>query len=407
MSTYSLRSRWVLPVDGPPLRDGVVSVCDGKIITVEQTSVSTRPTEDLGDVILLPGLVNAHIHLEFSDCTRPLGKPAMLLSDWIRQVIGTRKRGDRDTARAIQVGLTESLNVGVTTLGEIATSSPTAFGEYRGSNLLAFEEVIGFSAGRTHSILHDIRQRLQRSLACETLCRVGLSPHAPYTVHPELLRQLVETACELELPVAMHLAESREELELLSSGSGPFQQLLADRSMWDPDAIAPGSKPMDYLRILAEAPRALVIHGNYLTDGEIGFLAQQCRHMSLVYCPRTHAYFDHEPYPLERMLATGVRVAVGTDSRASNPDLSLLSELRWIAEQYPTIPAATILQLGTLSGAEALGLSADTGSLTPGKWLDMIAVPCPADVDPYEVLLHSDASPQSVWIRGARLELAH
>lgn len=406
MSTYSLQARWVLPIDGPPVNNGVVSVSDGRIVAVDQYSDNTHQAVDLGNVILLPGLVNAHTHLEFSDCSKPLGKPAMPLADWIRQVIGTRKRDDRDANKATQSGLTESLRAGVTTIGEISTSNPSAYTNFKIANLVAFEEAIGFSAGRTTSILGDVEQRLEQSQPEGNRHLRGISPHAPYTVHPELLKRLVDMASEKNLPVAMHLAESREELELLCSGTGPLQQLLDDRSMWDPEAIPPGSKPLDYLRVLAQAPRALVIHGNYLSDAEIGFLAEQRRQMSVVYCPRTHAYFGHDPYPLERMLATGVRVAVGTDSRASNPDLNLLSELRWIAKHFPTVTTAINLQLGTLNGAEALGLSQETGSLTPGKWADMIAVPCLANDDPYDVLLHSNTMPQSVWIHGNCHDLA-
>ncbi len=125
----------------------------------------------------------------------------------------------------------------------------------------------------------------------------------------------------------MHLAESPEELRLLSHGDGPFRDLLADRSMWDESAIPAGTRPLDYLRMLAAAPKALVVHGNYLSAEELQFLATHAASMSLVYCPRTHGFFEHSPYPLRQALDLGVRVAIGTDSRASNPDLSLLAEL--------------------------------------------------------------------------------
>src|SRR5205823_10181172 len=116
-------------------------------------------------------------------------------------------------------------------------------------------------------------------------------------------------------------------------------------------------RPLDYLQTLATAHRALVIHGNYLAADEIQLLAAHRDCMSVVYCPRTHAYFGHEHYPLSQMLAAGVRVAVGTDSRASNPDLRLLAELRYIARHHPAIPRDVILRQGTLAGAEALGIA--------------------------------------------------
>ncbi len=195
-------------------------------------------------------------------------------------------------------------------------------------------------------------------------------------------------------PVAIHLAESREELELLATHAGPFRQLLDDLGVWNPGGIPRGSRPIDYIKLLAVAPRALVIHGNYLDAAEIAYLAGRADRMSVVYCPRTHAYFQHELYPLAAMLAAGVNVALGTDSRASNPDLSLLAEMRHIARHHPQIPTETIIQMGTLNGARALGLADLIGSLNVGKLADLTVVGLPEanDDDPHALLLQSDLS---------------
>jgi cytosine/adenosine deaminase-related metal-dependent hydrolase len=376
---------------------------DGERIAAVGTAVPADAI-DLGDVVLLPGLVNAHTHLEFSDCEKPLGKARTPLPEWIRQVIGTRHRSDRDPAAAIQQGLTESLRNGVTTLGEISTCSPAAYAEFRGTQLMLFQEVIGFSAGRIDSVYSDLEQRVESTSSAGIA--VGISPHAPYTVHPVLLKRLLAAADKQNLPVAMHLAESREELQLLRDAAGPFQQLLADRSMWDPQAIPRDSKPLDYLKLLAEAPRTLVIHGNYLDDQEIAFLAEHRDRMSLVYCPRTHAYFGHNPYPLETMLTAGVRVVLGTDSRASNPDLNLLSEMRFVAKQFPRLSPTTILEMGTQSAAAALGLATEAGSLAPGKYADLVALPCPGVCDPLEAILASNTQPTHVFVKGQQVQWA-
>ena len=195
----------------------------------------------------------------------------------------------------------------------------------------------------------------------------GISPHAPYTVSPQLLGDLIKLARRLNLPVAMHLAESGQELELLHDGAGPFQVLLEERSMWDPKAIPRNSRPLDYLRRLAAAPRAVVIHGNFLDEEDFQFLASNRDRMSLVYCPRTHAYFGHPPYPLSRALAMSVHLALGTDSRASNPDLSLLAEMRFVAAAHPAIDPQQILRLGTLACAEALGAQPTSAVLPPAS----------------------------------------
>jgi aminodeoxyfutalosine deaminase len=400
MNLISYRARWVLPVSSPPILGGVVTISGERIVDIGNRS--SGDVIDLGNVVLMPGLVNAHTHLEFSDCDKPLGRAGMPLSDWIRQVIGTRHRGDRDSSVAIQQGLLESLNAGVTTIGEITTTTAAAYAGFAGLSLIAFQEVIGFSRARCESVQADLEQRLE--LARESTDS-GISPHAPYTVHPTLLRNLVIIACDRRLPVAMHLAESQEELELLATGTGPFQQLLADRSMWDEGAIPRGSRPLDYLRILAEAPRALMIHGNYLSDDEIAFLAEHRDHMSVVYCPRTHAYFGHDRYPLGKMLSAGVRVALGTDSRASNPDLSLLGEMRYLANAFPNLASERIIEMATTAGAEALGMGEVVGSVLPGRLADMVAVPCSDAADPLEVVLHSQARPSQIVVRGKIREL--
>lgn len=392
MSRFSLRARWIVTGVGEPLRDGVLTI-DGERIAAVGNSGEGKVLE-LGDVVLLPGLINAHTHLEFSDCEKPLCRAATPLPEWIRQVIGMRHRSDRDARAAVAQGMRESLTSGVTTIGEISTLPASAYGEFHGSCLVAFQEVIGFSAGRIDSVYGELLRRLD-----STAITAGISPHAPYTVHPDLLRRLVTLASERHLPVAMHLAESREELELLADGKGPFHQLLADRSMWDPAAIPTGARPLDYLQVLAEAPRALIIHGNYLDDEEIAFLAARRDHMSVVYCPRTHAYFGHDSYPLEKMLAACVRVALGTDSKASNPDLSMLNEMRYVARKYSIVPPRCILSMATLRSAEALGML-DLGTLEAGKLADVVAIPCSATVDPIEEILHSDAEPSHVFVRG-------
>lgn len=382
MSAYTLRARWVLPIDAPPMEGGYVAVSDGIIADISGRDPGRGPVTDLGNVVLLSGLVNAHTHLEFSSLAKPLGTPGMSLPAWIRTVIADRGRSDRDAAAAIAAGLHESAAAGVTTIGEIATSPATLYEVEQAPRSLLFQEAIGFSAGRVDSVAAEMERRVEGAGIA-----AGISPHAPYTVHPQLLTRLVDLAISKRLPIAMHLAESREELQLLSDCSGPFQELLAERSMWDDAAIPRGSRPLDYLKQLARAPRSLAIHGNYFDAEEIAFAATQRERMSVVYCPRTHAYFQHEPYPLEAMLAAGVRVALGTDSRASNPDLNLLSEVQFAANHFPGVEPDMLLRMTTLYAAESLGLGDMVGSLTVGKRAELMTVRCGDDFhDPYAPL---------------------
>ncbi|MEX0612427.1 MAG: amidohydrolase family protein, partial [Pirellulales bacterium] len=277
---------------------------------------------------------------------------------------------------------------------------------YSGPELTTFLEVIGFSRARAESALAAVTQCWD-ALESTSKVHLGVSPHAPYTVSPSLLRELIGLAQQRDAPVAMHVAESADELELLASGTGPLRQLLEERSMWDAAAIPRGSRPLDYLQMLAESPRALVIHGNYLDHEERSFLGAHADRMSLVYCPRTHAYFAHPPYALNELLAAGVRVALGTDSRASNPDLDLLAEMRFVAATYPAIDPNEVLRMGTLAGAEALGRAVEVGSITPGKLANLLAIPLPeaaggAPTDLLATMLAGGDRPCAVWIRGER-----
>jgi cytosine/adenosine deaminase-related metal-dependent hydrolase len=410
---FALRARVVFPVDRPAIEHGVVTI-DGQRIVAVGTKPEAADVTDLGNVALLPGLVNAHTHLEFSHLGRPLGEPGMRLPEWIRLVIAERGRRDITPLISIISGVAESALHGVTTLCDVATGKyPVEF--CLDNDIIAAAEVIGFSRARAASSLSAVIERLNgirdadggSAATTGHGVRCGISPHAPYTVSPQLLDDVVDLATSRKLPLVMHVAESREELELLRDGTGPFQALLEERSMWDEDAIPRGSRPLDYLRRLAEAPRALVIHGNYLDDEEQSFLAERADRMSLIYCPRTHNYFGHSPYPLAQLLSRGVRVALGTDSRASNPDLDLLAEMRHVAQSFPEIDPQAILRMGTLSGAEALGRAEDVGSIAPGKFANMVAVPLTgsggAADEMLAELLSGDPPTRMVWIRGARV----
>ncbi len=331
----ALRARYVLPICRPPIVDGVV-VCAGGKITHVGTDSAGAPVEDLGDVALLPGFVNAHTHLEFSDLTAPLGSPGSLLPDWIVEVLAQRRGPAAGGNAAIAQGLEECLATGSTTVGEIATNDWREAAELPRTHpaTVMFFESIGPTLPRAQAAAAAAEAFLRRKAANADVT-AALSPHAPYTVHTRLLSALVELSRQYRVPLAMHLAESREELELLNLGSGPFREMLEAVGAWDGAEDARLSCILDYLTELARAERALVIHGNYLDDEEIEFLADHAARMAVVYCPRTHAYFEQEPYPLAKMLAAGMTLGLGTDSRASNPELRMLEEVKAAGAAQP------------------------------------------------------------------------
>jgi cytosine/adenosine deaminase-related metal-dependent hydrolase len=426
-ATLVLRARYVFPVTGEPIPDGFVAVEGGRIVEVGRCGAGVPPAhgsetktgagkmpalhKDLGNAAILPGLVNAHAHLDFSGLGAPLGRRGIGLSDWIRLAMDYRRRAADCSPASVAAGLDECLRCGVTTLGDIVQPDANVVRTRRvrttaGLNVVAFLELIAPTADRVAAALELAKSHLDvvRTRRVRDVDVAGLGPHAPYSVHPELLDAVVELSATQAVPVTMHLAESREELEWLREGTGPLRTLLDElgaangRGLTAPGnsrrltaAGESGARPMDYLRRLASAHRTLVVHGNYLADDEIAFLGTQAARMAVVYCPRSHDWFAHRDYPLQEMLAAGVTVALGTDGRGSSPDLSLLGEMRFAARRHPDVGLDRILRMGTIVGAKALGQEDELGSLMPGKRADLaiVALPDRDAADPHELLFDS------------------
>ncbi len=384
-----LTARFVFTADGPPRRDAVLPISNGRIEAIGKRRTNDLAI-DLGNVAILPGFVNAHTHLEFSDLKSPLAPRAKTFADWLRKVIAYRRgRTDDQRRSAVIKGLAESNRFGTTCVGEIAAGSPTVLlsgGASTPCEATVFLESIGLRAKRADEAYAASAEHVGHGATGDI--RVGLSPHAPYTVQPALVRRLTSLSVVAAAPLAMHLAETREELELLRTGGGTLHDLLVELDAWQPDIIPRDIAPLDYLRLLSSAQlRALVIHGNYLTDEEIAFIAARRDRMAIVYCPRTHAFFGHSPYPLAKLIKADVLVALGTDSRASNPDLDLLGEMRHVAKSHSVLPEK-IVEMATINGATALGRAGELGSLTPGKRADLAIIRLPDSTidDPYELV---------------------
>ncbi|HEY1785793.1 MAG TPA: amidohydrolase family protein, partial [Pirellulales bacterium] len=259
----ALTARYIFPVAGPPIAGGLLTIAGERIVAVGENRSGAAPL-DLGNVAILPGLINAHTHLEFSDLTVPLGTAGNRLPDWIRRVIAHRRGADPGTGDPRGGGLAECARGGATGVGEIATrvwpAMPQAEIERAEiapppADVTVFWEVIGLRPEQFDERLAEARAHLHRAWPEGAGVRPGLSPHAPYSVHPELMAKLVDLAAAADVPVAMHLAESREELELLAHGSGPFREMLAELGVWPPEVFGGGRRPLDYLRALSRAPR--------------------------------------------------------------------------------------------------------------------------------------------------------
>ncbi|MFH1267960.1 MAG: amidohydrolase family protein [Planctomycetota bacterium] len=403
----ALKARYVFPATGAPIPDGLVTI-QGRTIVAVGPDTPAANVRDLGNVAIVPGLVNAHTHLEFSDLAEPLGEPGMGFTDWLWGVIQSRRDVTLSPDHAVQRGLRESVRLGTTTLGEIGQPGfPSGLIADAPLDVTVFLELIAPMPERVEPAFELARQHAEGDQRMRGW-RAGLSPHAPYSVHPSLLRRLAWLSHSRKIPIAMHLGESRDELELLSEGAGPLREMLIDLGAWDPAQSRGGvleKTLLDYLWELDPASRVLVVHGNYLADREIAFLAERSDRMAVVYCPRTHAFFAHAEYPLAKLLSSGATVALGTDSRASSPDLSVLAEMRFVARRHPSVGPDTVLRLGTINGARALGRDHRLGSLEVGKYADLavVALPDRDAADPHELLFDSNLPVVATWYRGKRV----
>jgi cytosine/adenosine deaminase-related metal-dependent hydrolase len=393
--SWTLTARWIFPADSAPLESGTLTIA-GETIQAAQPRGAPRADVDLGNVAVLPGFVNAHTHLDLSalrSCCPP--ERGENLPQWLRDVIRYRRgQAPEEIEAAVRAGLSESIAHGTTLLGDIsaggASWSALVDAPIRS---VVFHEMLG-PRTRAEETVATVAAWLSHHPATPT-CRPGLSPHAPYSVHKSLFEAAAQLARFGDMPLATHLAESREELELLRERRGPFVDFLRELGVWREGGLL--RDPLEVVSLCDSAPRLLLVHGNYLPlDASLPSQA------SIVYCPRTHAAFGHPAHGFETWLGNGVNVALGTDSLASNPDLDLLAEARFVRQQRPHIDGAALLRMATLNGAIALGWDSETGSLSRGKSADLVVVPLldQEHDDPHDLIFASNQRIEAVMCRG-------
>jgi cytosine/adenosine deaminase-related metal-dependent hydrolase len=391
---YTLTARWIFPVDQMPLPRGTITIQGDRILSVDKAG--TRAAHiDLGNVAILPGFVNAHTHLDLSDA---LGQcpPTPDFTAWLRAVIAHRRRQTpEDVARAIDMGLAQSLRYGTTLVGDI-TAGGMSWERLAGSPLRAvvFYELLGLSEERAKITWENAVSWLKTRPHSEKT-RPGFSPHAPYSVHRHLLERAARLAAEENLPLTMHLAETEAEIELLKSHTGPLVPFLKEMGVWNAEGLEKSAQGI--LETYGENETFAFVHGNYLDT-----LTPFSKAPPIIFCPRTHAAFGHKTHPFRDFLAQGIPVALGTDSLASNPDLDMLQEMRFLHEKNPDVPGPTVLKMATWNGALALGWANETGSISPGKSADLVILPLPEHdpADPHAMVFESSIPVKAVMFRG-------
>lgn len=382
-------------MDGPPIAAGAVLVgADGRIAAVGPDASVPRPedtpSELLPDAVLLPGLINVHTHLELTGLDAQV--PEQDFPAWIRHIIQLKAaRTPVQFLAAARQGLADCWATGVTTVADTGDSGAVlqALAESDASGI-AYHEVFGPHPDQAPDALAAAARRLDE-LARFTgpRVRLGLSPHAPYSVSGPLYAGVARLAAERGLPLAVHLAESEDESLLLERGTGGFARAWEGRGI--PLPPMPGRSPVAWLEehgVLG--PDTLCIH--LVRAGATDLPRLRRAGVAVAHCPRSNARHGHGAAPVAALLEAGLRLGVGTDSVASVAPLDLLAEAR-AARELAGGPAEAALALVTTGAARALGLEAEVGALTPGRWGDLVAFRVPLE-------LAADRLPEAVLSRG-------
>jgi len=396
------RARWLIHADGPVVEDGAVVAEGGRIVRVGPWS-RVRPhagpddaVETFADGVLLPGFVNAHTHLSLSDLKGKF-RPTKNFPSWLARLAARRIiRGQATLRRAIEAGARESREAGTAAGADLTPDGKLNDLLGRdGVRWTVYGELFGFGETGMNRLAGAVAA-MEALAASGAPVRVGLSPHTPYTVSPEVFAAARREADARRWPISTHLHETLDELAFTERGEGRLHAWLHGLGFlprgWRPAGVRP-------MRMLAEAGffrgPVLAAHGNYLTDEDIAILAASGS--SVAYCPRSHAFFRHEGHPWRRLLAAGVNVCLGTDSLASSPSLSVLDEVRFLFARESGLDPRMLLDMATRRGARALGIENEVGALLPGLAAMLCVVgPVGSTREPLAAVLSGEGTMQPV-----------
>ena len=396
------RAAWILPISAPPIHNGWVAIDGGRIVALggseEKPPPGTHaidPSREAPPSVILPGLVNAHTHLELS-WMRGKVPPAASMPAWTSRLMALRRTVSADPVAPVYEAISSARDSGTCLIGDV-TNTLASEEPLRGSPLSArlFRELLGFSGSDPAGVVWRAMEECA-ALPASDRVRCSVAPHAPYSVSPELFAAIASAT--RGTVISVHLGESPEEVEFLRGGGGAWRELLEGLGVWNPGWQAPGCGPVAYMSgfgLVTE--RLLAVHAVQLTDAELATLASAGS--TLVTCPRSNIWTGAGMPPAHRFYSAGVRVAVGTDSLASVDDLSMFSEIAALRQAAAHVPAAAILESATRIGAEALGFGRDLGTIEPGKRAELIAVRIPGDVQDVEEWLLSGVQPAAIsWL---------
>ena len=412
---FLLRARYLLPIASPPIENSGVLIFRNRVVAVgpwkhfppELTSSPNSKIVDLGDVILLPGLVNAHCHLDYTSLAGLWPSPKKF-TDWIPWMLAAKAEWSySDYARSWLSGANMLLRSGTTTVADIE-AVPELLPDVWDSTPLRVISFLELTGVRSKRDPRDILAEAMGKIDSLNHARntATLSPHAPYSTSPELLRLCAAAMRDNDLRLAVHVAESEQEFDMYAHARGEMFDWLK-RNGRDNSDCGLGT-PLQHLERNGLADKNLLaIHANYLDDSDFDLLARQ--RVTVVHCPRSHQYFHHREFPLDKLLAAKVNVCLGTDSLATvakngkeELELNLFQEMQALAGAKPALPPPTILKMATVNGARALGLAGKVGELSGGSFADLIALPFSGKIsDAPEAVVHFSGPVRASMINGS------
>lgn len=411
-----IRARIVVTMDGRPVENGAVAISGNRIVDLGNfPEISARhsstKTVDLGERVLLPGLSNAHCHLDY---TRLRGKirPQKSFADWVRAINSAKANLSwEDYIASINEGFAEAARFGTTTIVNLCAVPDVVAQIDEPIRAWWFGELIDVRNSNQASEIVDLAVRSLKPKA-----NWGLAPHALFTASPNLFRHCEETARRGNILLTTHLAESYEEFLMFREASGPLYKLMKEigRDMNDcghqtPVGVflrAAGSGlTTRRVRPIGRRERQnsalsnwIAVHLNQLVQDDFDLLeaaakltnARSTTKFAIVHCPRSHKYFGHSPFQFEKFRERGFNICLGTDSLASNADLNLFAEMQQFQKTFPKISPAEILSMATVNPARALRQETTLGKIRSGFYADLISVPCGSSSNVFEEIIAFD-----------------
>src|SRR6478672_3289275 len=399
-----IRARIVMTMHGAPIENGAVAVSGNRIVDVGRFDhIKTRnagDAVDLGEQALLPGLINAHCHLDYT-CLRGKIAPQKSFTDWIRAINAEKSElSPKDYVASINDGFEEAKRFGTTAIANL-TAFPELISQVQPSiRTCWFAELIDIRAPEhANELVDSVIEALNQTPTW------GLAPHALFTASKDLFRRCEEIAQREHILLTTHLAESREEMVMFRDASGPLYEFMQSirRPMDDCgsktplgdflDLIGSGGSPNCRRTIEVNRPYPfwIVAHLNELTESDFALLERSNSNFHVVHCPRSHNYFGHSPFAFDRLSSLGFNICLGTDSLASNESLSLFAEMRAFQKEFRIVSPEEIFRMVTVNPARALRYENLLGQIRPGFGADLIAVPCSGSTDIFEQIINFDA----------------